>query len=88
MAKKKTDAANPFSAASAEADVTRKTQNDLATGVGSTSRSNSDLRFSDDLVTANFKIPRSARKKLKEYAVKNDTTAVALLLEWIASLPD
>lgn len=51
-------------------------------------RSEAKTQFSGELVTANFKIPSDARKKLKRYALENDTTTVAALLDWIASLPD
>lgn len=51
-------------------------------------RSETKTQFTGELVTANFKIPADARKKLKRYALENDTTTVAALLDWIASLPD
>lgn len=45
-------------------------------------------QFSGPLVTANFKIPSDARKRLKVFAAKNDMTSVQVLLQMIAKLPE
>lgn len=98
MPRKKESATNPFEKGAAAAktkrvqqdkmtqgeEPKRKESESVTTGVEKPAVESTD----DPLVTANFKIPASYRKKMKMYAVAHDTTTVALLLDMIDHLPE